>query len=135
MRMAADHHNNSRVFLCYYSAKVMKNFLHIILVVVISAELAGCFYVAAGAEGGYIAAQDDRTTSEVMKDQLLFTEVKTELAGAHGVSSTNIEVIVRKQVVTLKGVLSSDDEIKRAIKAARQAKDVKKVISKLLVVK
>ena len=109
-----------------------------ILLLLIGASLSmnGCFWVAVGGaagEGGYIAAQDDRTAGETVSDQLVFTKVKTALATASNIRSGNIEVIVRRGVVTLKGVLSSQDEKRRAIATAKGVDGVKRLVDKLYV--
>jgi len=94
----------------------------------------GCFWVAVGGaagEGGYIAAQDDRTAGETVGDQLLFTKIKTSLATASNIHSGNIEVTVRKGVVTLRGVLPSQDEKSRAISTVKGLEGVKRIVDKL----
>ena len=44
----------------------------------ITTSLSGCFLFAAGAgaEAGYVASQDDKTTGETIDDQLIVTSIK-----------------------------------------------------------
>jgi osmotically-inducible protein OsmY len=114
----------------------MKHILWILALAIIPAGFSGCGWLVvggAGGEAGYIASQDNRTSDEILEDQWLFTKVKAALATTSNLSSGNIEVTVRKRVVTLKGVLPSHQEKMQAIAAAKSVEGVKKVVVKLSV--
>jgi len=101
-----------------------------------SISLCGCFAAAlagAGAEAGYVAAQDDRTTSETLTDQRITSTVKTKLIADQTVSGLDINVDTFKSNVTLKGVVDNQDEVTQAMKIARNVSGVKGVTSKLVV--
>lgn len=96
---------------------------------------SGCFLAAvagAGAEGGYVAGQKDRSASQTMEDQLIHTKVKAALLAAEGVPSGRVDVTVREGVVTLRGLLDDDGERRRALAAAR-VQGAKKIVDGLVV--
>ena len=100
--------------------------------------LNGCWWVligGAGAEGGYIASQQDRSTGETMSDQWILTKVKADLLTTAGIPSNAINVSVHKGLVRLKGVVPSDKVKQDAISATRSVKGVKGVVDKLFVAK
>lgn len=107
-----------------------------LLVLFFAPFLSGCLLAAAGvgAEAGYIASQEERTTSETVKDQLIVSKIKTKLIADPKVSGFDINVDSFKGVVTLRGALRTDDEINTAIDIARDTEGVKDVISKLVFV-
>ena len=106
-----------------------------ILLFCLCASLSGCWVAlaGAGAEAGYIAAQEDRSTSETLKDQAIVTSVKTKLLANSDVSGLDINVDSFKGVVTLKGVVDSQNEAETAIRLAWSVSGVKDVQSKLFV--
>ena len=97
---------------------------------------SGCLLAAAGvgAEAGYVATQDDRSTSETLKDQLIVSSIKTKLIADPKVSGFDINVDSFKGSVTLRGALRHSDEIDVALRIARETDGVKEVISKLVIV-
>ena len=114
----------------------MKSLGFMLALATMAAVLDGCFWVAvggAGAEGGYVAAQDDRTSSEVFQDQLLFTKIKTALAAASRVNSGNIEVTVRKSVASLRGMVYTREEKAKALETVKGVQGVKIVVDKLYI--
>ena len=116
----------------------MRTFLSLTSILGLSAGLSGCWLAVvggAGAEAGYTAGQKERTAGETIDDQLLHTKVKSALLAASEVSSGKIDVTVRRGVVTLKGVLSSEAEKVKAISAAKDVSGVKQVVEKLFIAK
>ena len=69
-----------------------------------AATLSGCWLAVAGAgaEGGYIAAQDDRSTSETLTDQRITSTIKTQMIADSDVSGMDINVDTFKGNVTLR---------------------------------
>lgn len=67
-------------------------------------------------------------------DRALQARVKTALAGVLGVSSVaTINVDVAEGVVTLEGELESWDQVARAVRTTHQIKEVRRVVSRLMV--
>lgn len=97
--------------------------------------LSGCWFAAAGvgAEAGYVASQEDRSIGETIDDQALVARVKTKLIADPKVSGLDINVDSFRGVITLKGVLKSEEEVEQAIQVARSTSGVKDVRSKLFV--
>lgn len=99
--------------------------------------IAGCVALVAGgaAAGGYYVGKDDRTVGEIADDAAITTKVKAKLIAAKDIKSLNINVDTRYQVVTLNGKVRSNDEARRAVHIAEEVGGVKRVISKLKIVK
>lgn len=97
--------------------------------------LSGCWLVAvgAGAEAGYVAAQEDRTVSETLTDQRITSTVKTKLLADPDISGFDINVDTDQGVVTLKGFVKSTAAADRAIYLAESVEGVKRVIPKLVI--
>ncbi len=106
-----------------------------LIVLSLACLCSGCLVVAAGAgaEGGYIAAQEDRNAGETVSDQWITSKVKSKLLADPDVSGLRINVDTKKTVVTLHGELPSKAEIEEAIKVAKSVKGVSRVVSKLKV--
>lgn len=113
----------------------MKKFLSILGSGLVLCSLTGCWLVAAGAgvEGGYIAAQEDRTAGETFDDQTITASIKTKLLADPNVSGLDINVDTFKGNVTLKGFVKTDSEAQRAIELARSVGGVKSVNPRLIV--
>jgi osmotically-inducible protein OsmY len=105
----------------------------ILAVLFILTSTSGCILAAAGAgaEAGYIATQKDKTTGEVIDDQLIVTSIKTQLLANQEVSGLDINVDCDKGVVTLRGHVNKQSELDRAIDIAKGVKGVTGVISKI----
>ncbi|MBX7143454.1 MAG: BON domain-containing protein [Oligoflexia bacterium] len=97
---------------------------------------SGCWVAAAGvgAEAGYVATQDDRTTKETLNDQFLVSAVKTKLIATKKVPALDVNVDAFKGTITLRGALRSEEQVQLALDAARSVGGVKAVESKLVVV-
>lgn len=109
-----------------------------IIILISTLTLNGCILLAAGAAGGeagYVLSQENRTASETLTDQSITAAVKTKLLADQEVSGLDINVDTFKSVVSLKGVVSTDHEIDKALQIARETKGVKDVVSKLVVIK
>jgi len=108
--------------------------LALIVISSLSFVFSGCWVAAGavGAEAGYIASQEERTTGETIDDQLLLTKVKTTLLADDEVSGLNINVDVFKKVVTLRGYVKTQEEIEKAIQLASAVHGVKEVDSRLV---
>ncbi len=94
----------------------------------------GCFLAVvggAGAEAGYVAGQEDRTSGETVSDQWIHAKVKSALAANSRVKGRNINVDVRKGVVTLRGFATSAEEKAEAVETALKVRGVRKVKDKL----
>lgn len=96
-------------------------------------SLSGCFLFAAGAgaEAGYVASQDEKTTGETIDDQLIVSSIKTRLLASSKVSGLNMNVDSSKGVVTLRGFAKTEAEREKAIEIARSVSGVRDVVSKL----
>lgn len=110
----------------------------LLVLAVVALCLNGCWWVlvgGAGAEGGYVASQEDRSTGETMSDQWVTTKVKAELLTAEGVPSNAISVSVHRGLVRLKGVVPSAKAKQAAVSATRTVRGVRGVVDKLFVAK
>jgi hyperosmotically inducible periplasmic protein len=96
----------------------------------------GCWLAVAGAgaEAGYVATQEERTVSETVTDQTIVARVKAKLAIDSSVPALDINVDSDRGVVTLRGVVESDEIARQAISLARTVGDVRRVESQLVVV-
>lgn len=107
----------------------------LVLSVSVTTALSGCLLAAAGAgaQTGYVLSQEDRTASETMRDQAIVTQVKTKLLASRNVSGLDINVDSFKGNVTLRGVVSTEDQAQEAITLARSVSGVKDVNRQLFV--
>ncbi|HLR87916.1 MAG TPA: BON domain-containing protein [Wenzhouxiangella sp.] len=97
-------------------------------------RLMTAFFMLAGLVGLGIqsataadAGQDSSDSDRAMSDTWITTKVKAELATTRNVSSTRISVNTKDGTVALTGVVSTDDEVERAVAAAEGVKGVKEV--------
>jgi len=108
-------------------------------VIVISAMLvmSGCTAVLVGGAGvgGYAAGKDERPLGVIASDISITSRVKATLIKDDQVDAFDINVDTYRGVVTLYGHVSSSTQLTRVIKLTRTVSDVKKVISKLSVIK
>ena len=98
-------------------------------------SFSGCWLLvgAAGAEGGYIASQDEKSVAETVSDQVTSSSVKTRLLADPDVSGLTINVDVDKGVATLRGYVKTNYERERAIELANSTSGVTSVDSRLVV--
>ena len=97
-------------------------------------SVSGCIATAAGvgAEAGYVASQEDRTTGQTIDDQVIVASVKSKLLADRLVSGLEINVDSFKGAVVLKGFVSSRAEAEQAIALAYSVSGVKSVTSKMV---
>lgn len=108
-----------------------------VVLICLSIGLGGCWLAAAGAgaEVGYVAAQEDRTAGETIDDQRITASVKTKLLADPEVSGLDINVDTFKGTVTLKGAVDHQGEADEAMQLAQSVNGVQKVQSKLVVIR
>lgn len=70
-----------------------------------------------------------------VKDDLIYDQVRTKLAGDMVVKGGALDVDVKDGVVTLRGNVQSDKQKDKAEKVAHKVKGVKSVVNELKVVK
>lgn len=108
-----------------------------ILLLAMILPVSGCIALIAGgaAAGGYYVGKDPRTVGEIADDAAITAKVKTRLIEARDIKSLDINVDTFLKTVTLKGTVRSEHQEDRVIKIAQGVHGVKKVISKLQIVK
>lgn len=94
----------------------------------------GCFWLAVGAEGGYVAGQK-QSAGATVSDQWITTKTKSALIADGDVKARNINVDTDAGVVTLRGFVFSAHEAERAVTIARSIKGVKSVVNLLKLTK
>ena len=101
---------------------------------IVNCSLSGCvlFAAGAGAEAGYVASQEGRTTGETIDDQTIVASVKTKMLADPDVSGLAINVDSYKANVTLKGYVKTQREMDRAMELAQGTRGVKSVVSKMV---
>jgi osmotically-inducible protein OsmY len=106
----------------------------VLVLVTLGVTCSGCIPAAIGlgAEAGYVATQSDRTTEEVLTDQVLVTKVKAKLIADSIVPGFDINVDSHKSIITLRGALRSRAQIDRAVEIADNTDGVVEVVSKLV---
>ena len=111
-----------------------KTLISLLVVGMGSLSLTGCWLAAGavGAEGGYIASQDNRTAGQTIDDQAILASLKTKMLTDPDVSGLKINVDVYQGVVTLRGYVKTQGEVNRAIELANSTSGVKRVDSKLV---
>lgn len=99
--------------------------------------LQGCAAVAIGGAGagGYYVGKDERKFDVIMDDAAITTSINSKLIGAKGVSTFDIDVDTYAGTVTLKGEVPSEAIRNKVIDICKRTKGVKKVISKLTLIK
>lgn len=112
----------------------MRALLRAVLLASAAGCLGGCFMLlvgGAGAEGGYVASQKERTAGETVSDQWIHTKVSSSLVAHSKTNKRNIDVDVLKGVVTLTGEVGSDEERRTTVELARSVKGVRRVVDRL----
>ena len=71
------------------------------------------------------------SAGQIMDDMILSSRIKTELIKAKGVSSTNIDVDVNNNVVTLTGILSSESQKNKVLYIVNQVAPGRQVVDNL----
>lgn len=94
---------------------------------------SGCGWVAVGggAYEGYKVATDPRSVGTQIDDAVITAKIKAKLIEDPLTKARKIDVDTVNGVVTLTGVVDSQEEINRAISIASNTQGVKKVINNL----
>jgi hyperosmotically inducible protein len=99
--------------------------------------LAGCttLLIGGAGAGGYAVAKDQRKVGVIASDVNITASVKATLIKDNQIDAFDINVDTYSGVVTLHGHTKNAAQTTRAIRLARTINGVKKVISKLVVIK
>ncbi len=89
--------------------------------------------VGGGAYEGYKVATDPRSVGVQLDDAIITAKVKTKLLEDPITKARKIDVDTVNRVVTLTGLVDSEEEIRRAIEIASSVPGVKKVVNNLRV--
>ena len=108
-----------------------------VVVLLMSVLMAGCTVALVGGAGvgGYAAGKDERSLSVISSDISITTRVKTTLIKDDKIDAFDIDVDTYRGVVTLHGHVSNAAQLSRAIKLSKTVSDVKKINSKLIIIK
>lgn len=98
-------------------------------------NLSGCGWVlvGGGAYEGYKVATDPRSVGTQVDDAVITTKVKTKLIEDPITKARKIDVDTVNGVVTLTGLVDSEEEIQRAVAIAQSVPGVKRVVNNLRV--
>uniref|UniRef100_A0A832LXQ2 Osmotically-inducible protein Y n=1 Tax=Caldimicrobium thiodismutans TaxID=1653476 RepID=A0A832LXQ2_9BACT len=98
-------------------------------------NLSGCGWVlvGGGAYEGYKVATDPRSVGTQVDDAIITTKVKTKLIEDPITKARKIDVDTVNGVVTLNGLVDSEEEIQRAVAIAQSVPGVKRVVNNLRV--
>lgn len=98
-------------------------------------NLSGCGWVlvGGGAYEGYKVATDPRSVGTQVDDAIITTKVKTKLIEDPITKARKIDVDTVNGVVTLTGLVDSEEEIQRAVAIAQSVPGVKRVVNNLRV--
>jgi hyperosmotically inducible protein len=99
--------------------------------------MTGCttLLVGGAGAGGYAVGTDERPIGVISEDISITASVKTTLIKDKQVDAFDINVDTYRGVVTLNGHVKSSALASRAVQLARTVSGVKKVTSKLVVIK
>ncbi|PCI16667.1 MAG: hypothetical protein COB62_07860 [Piscirickettsiaceae bacterium] len=99
--------------------------------------LNGCTAALIGGAGvgGYVIGTDARPFGVITEDASITASVKTTLIKDNEIDAFDINVDTYRSVVTLHGHVKSSSQVSRAVRLARTISGVKKVISKLAIIK
>lgn len=91
--------------------------------------LVGCapVLIGTGATGAYKVSTDERTAGGIVDDAALSTEVKARLIDEPAVRARNIDVDVIEGIVTLTGIVETQEEAARAVQTAAAVPGVRSV--------
>ena len=113
----------------------MKIFRSALVIVLVAGLLNGCAALVVGgaAAGGYYVAKDKRSFEEITSDAGITSSINTKFLKDDLVSAVDVNVDTRKGVVTLKGVVNTNEVARRAYDIAYSVEGVTQVISKLTI--
>lgn len=106
----------------------MKRYLSVPVILLILCG-TGCVpvLIGAGAAGGYKVGTDERSAGQMWDDAAITARVNTEFLRDPFIKSRKIDVDTIQQVVTLTGVLATEEAVRRAAKIAGKVAHVKDV--------
>jgi hyperosmotically inducible periplasmic protein len=112
----------------------MKNFLQFIGMIGLL-TIWGCapVVIGAGAAGAYKVATEERTFGRMWDDSNLTATIKAELSQDPIVNAPDVDVDTKDGNVVLSGVVTSEEQITRAVKIAGSYEGVKSVTNNLQV--
>lgn len=115
----------------------MKTNINVLIFLICTLYLTGCttLLIGGAGAGGYAVGTDERKASIIAQDVGITASVKATLIKDSQIDAFNINVDTYRGVVTLYGHTKSSAEISKAIRLARTINGVKKVVSKLVVIK
>lgn len=113
------------------------NKILMILMMASSYLLSACTTILVGGAGagGYAVGTDERPIGVISSDLSITTSVKATLIKDDQIDAFDINVDTHRGVVTLYGHVKSTAQISRVIRLSRTISGVKKVISKLVIIK
>lgn len=113
--------------------KIQEELKILIFLLFISVFVSGCGWVVVGggAYQGYKAGSDPRSVGTQIDDATITAKVKLKLLEDPVTKARKIDVDTVNGVVTLTGVVETEEEIKRAIEIARKVEGVKRVVNNL----
>lgn len=116
-------------------SKVFFKFFKAISLTLVLINLSGCGWVlvGGGAYEGYKVATDPRSVGTQVDDAVITTKVKTKLIEDPITKARKIDVDTVNGVVTLTGLVDSEEEIQRAVAIAQSVPGVKRVVNNLRV--
>lgn len=119
----------------HFIGKSKDNFngLSILFLIFFMLLISGCGWVVVGggAYEGYKVATDPRSVGTQVDDAIITTKIKAKLIEDPITKARKIDVDTVNGVVTLTGLVESEEEIKRAISIASSTEGVKKVVNNL----
>jgi hyperosmotically inducible protein len=113
----------------------MKKMMVFVLLAAVTYLVNGCAPVVVGgaATGVYKAGTDERTIGRMLDDSSITVKVNSELTNEPMVKARYIDVDTLDGVVTLTGMVESQEVMERAVAAAGRAPGVVKVKNNLMV--
>jgi len=99
--------------------------------------ISGCTVALVGGAGvgGYAVGKDERSLGVISSDISITSRVKATLIKDDQIDAFDINVDTHRGVVTLYGHVKSSAQITRVIRLTKTISDVRKVISKLIIIK
>ena len=118
-------------------SKTMNKYIVLIMALLTVMILTGCttLLIGGAGAGGYAVGTDERPLGVISNDISITASVKTTLIKDGQIDAFNINVDTYRGVVILHGHVKSAAQLTRAVKLSATISGVKKVVSKLAVIK
>jgi len=99
--------------------------------------ISGCTTVLIGGAGvgGYAAGKDERSLGVISSDISITSRVKATLIKDDQIDAFDINVDTYRGVITLYGHVKNSAQVTRVIRLTKTISGVRKVISKLIIIK